>query len=120
LPIGGLKLQPWNLAAQDRELVPQHHELQLLGSITAREQHERLDQRQSVREASLDSTRDGLPTKAAGAPPYPAADANRQLTAHARLCAPFRVGRNTLETCRSAGQRPDLKGLAGPLPMPLA
>jgi hypothetical protein len=42
-PVGGLKLGSWGLPAQDRELVAQHQDLQVLGGISAREQHQQLD-----------------------------------------------------------------------------
>jgi hypothetical protein len=82
------RLQPWNLAAQYRELMPQHHDLQLLGSITARE-HERLDKTAKRQGGELGQHSDGLPDQGSRVPPSRAADANRQLTAHARLCAPL-------------------------------
>ena len=90
-PVGGFEPGPRDLAAQDGELVAQDQDLQILGGVTASEQHQQLDgpaQRQvgEVREHQGG----GLPIRAAGASPYRAMDANTQLTGHVRLCAPFR------------------------------
>jgi hypothetical protein len=42
-PVGGLQPGSWGLAAEDGELVAQHQDLEVLGSVTAGEQHEQLD-----------------------------------------------------------------------------
>jgi hypothetical protein len=42
-PVGGLEPGPRDLAAQDGELVAQDQDLQVLGGVTASEQHQQLD-----------------------------------------------------------------------------
>ena len=42
-PVGGLEPGPWDLAAQDAELVAQHQEFQVLGGIAAGQECEQLD-----------------------------------------------------------------------------
>ena len=42
-PVGGLQPGTWSLAAQDRELVAQHQDLEVLGGVAAGEQREQLD-----------------------------------------------------------------------------
>ena len=41
--VGGLEPGPWDLAAQDTELVAQHQEFQVLGGIAAGQECEQLD-----------------------------------------------------------------------------
>jgi hypothetical protein len=41
--VGGLEPGPWDLAAQDAELVAQHQEFQVLGGIAAGQECEQLD-----------------------------------------------------------------------------
>jgi hypothetical protein len=42
-PVGGFQPGAEDLAAEDRELVAQHEDLQVLGGIAAGQQHEQLD-----------------------------------------------------------------------------
>jgi len=42
-PVGGLRPGTWSLAAQDRELVAQHQDLEVLGGVAAGDQREQLD-----------------------------------------------------------------------------
>jgi hypothetical protein len=41
--VGGLEPESWRLAAQDRELVAQHKDLEILGGVAAGERREQLD-----------------------------------------------------------------------------
>jgi len=43
-PVVRLNPRPANLSAKDRQLVPEHENLQLLRTITSREQHDQLQQ----------------------------------------------------------------------------
>jgi hypothetical protein len=42
-PVGGLKPESWDLAAQHGQLVTEHQDLKILGSIAAGQQNEQLD-----------------------------------------------------------------------------
>ncbi len=91
-PIGGLQLGTWGLAAEDHELVAQDEDLQVLGGVTAGEQHEQLDGTAQHEVGELRQHQDGLPGRSSRVPPYRAVDANWQLIGHVRPCAPFTLG----------------------------
>jgi hypothetical protein len=69
--VGGLEPRPWNLAAQHGQLVTEHQNLQVLGSIAAGEQDEQLE---GAAQREVDGFRKhaeaGLPSMAAGRSPY--------------------------------------------------
>jgi hypothetical protein len=96
--VGWLEPRPWNLAAQHGQLVMEHHNLQVLGSIAAGEQDEQLE---GAAQREVDEFRKhaeaGLPSRAAGKSPTEPSVATPQLKGHVRLCAPFtpRKGRTT-------------------------
>ena len=75
--------------AEDSELVAEDEDLQVLGGIAAREQHEQSDGSAQRQVGEFGEHQGGLPVRVAGASPYRATDANTQLTGHVRLCAPF-------------------------------
>ena len=82
----------------DHELVAQHQELQILGGVTAGEQHEQLDRPAQREVGELRPRQDGLPSQGSGVPPYRAVDANWQLIGHVRLYAPFKINDQTTST----------------------
>jgi hypothetical protein len=88
-PVGGLEPGPRDLAAQDGELLAQDQDLEILGGVTASEQHQQLDGPAQRHVREFGDHQGGLPVKVAAASPYRATDANTQLTGHIRRCAPF-------------------------------
>jgi hypothetical protein len=64
VPVGGLELGSWSLAAEDGELVAQDEDLEVLGGVAAGEEGKQLDgatQRQVIAVEGVD----GLPQRPA-------------------------------------------------------